>query len=98
MDNDTVLVRLGGLCGILFVIPLVPGVFAARPVVPDASLSAPQMLGYFDGKQGALLVANGLSFIFATFFFVWFLGVLHAVLRSARVRKAVCRPPRWPGD
>jgi hypothetical protein len=31
MDNDTVLVRLGGLCGILFVILLVPGVFAARP-------------------------------------------------------------------
>jgi hypothetical protein len=24
MDNDTVLVRLGGLCGILFVILLVP--------------------------------------------------------------------------
>jgi hypothetical protein len=83
MDNDTVLVRVGGLCGILFVILLVPGVFAARPEVPDASLSAPQMLDYFDGKQGALLVANGLSFIFATFFFVWFLGVLHAVLRSA---------------
>jgi hypothetical protein len=83
MENSTALVRLGGLCGILFVILLVPGVFAARPDVPDASLSASQVLDYFDGKQGALLVGNGLAFIFATFFFLWFLGVLHGVLRSA---------------
>jgi len=94
MENSTAFVRLGGHCGIRFVILLVPGVVAARPDVPDASLSAPQMLDYVDGKQGALLVGNGLSFIFATFFFLWFLGVLHSVLRSARVRKAVCRPPR----
>jgi hypothetical protein len=83
MTNSTALVRLGGICGILFVILLIPGIFAARPDVPDASLSARQVLDYFDHKQGALLIGNGLSFIFAAFFFLWFLGVLHSVLRNA---------------
>jgi len=83
MENSTALVRLGGVCGILFVILLVPGVLVARPDVPDASLSAQQVLDYFDDKQGALLIGNGLSFIFAAFFFLWLLGVLHGVLRSA---------------
>jgi hypothetical protein len=82
MENSTALVRWGGLCSILFVILLVPGVIAARPDVPDASLSASQALDYLAAKQGALLVANGLAFIFAAFFFLWFLGVLHGVLRS----------------
>ena len=83
MENSTALVRLGGVCGILFVILLVPGVLVARPDVPDAKLGAQQVLDYFDDKQGALLIGNGLSFIFAAFFFLWFLGVLHGVLRSA---------------
>src|SRR5215208_5778338 len=82
MENSTALVRLGGVCGILFVILLVPGVLVARPDVPDAKLGAQQVLDYFDDKQGALLIGNGLSFIFAAFF-LWFLGVLHGVLRSA---------------
>jgi hypothetical protein len=29
------------------------------------------------------MVGNGLSFIFATFFFLWFLGMLHGVLQRA---------------
>jgi hypothetical protein len=62
MENSMALIRLGGLCGILFVILLIPGVFAARPDVPDASLSAPQVLDYFEGKRGALLVGNGPHF------------------------------------
>jgi hypothetical protein len=83
MENSAALVRLGGVCGILFVVLLVPGVFAARPDVPDTSLSAQQALEYFDDKHGALMIGNGLSFIFAAFFFLWFLGLLHGVLRSA---------------
>jgi hypothetical protein len=83
MANSTALVRLGGICGILFVILLIPGIFAARPDVPDETLNARQVLDYFDDKQGALMVGNGLSFIFAAFFFLWFLGILHGVLRSA---------------
>ena len=83
MENCTALVRWGGVCCILFVILLVPGVLVARPDVPDAKLGAQQVLDYFDDKQGALLIGNGLSFIFAAFFFLWFLGVLHGVLRSA---------------
>jgi hypothetical protein len=82
MADSTAVVRLGGICGILFVILLIPGIFAARPDVPDASLNARQVLDYFDDKQGALIVGNGMSFIFAAFF-LWFLGILHSVLRSA---------------
>jgi hypothetical protein len=83
MENSAALVRLGGVCGVLFVVLLVPGVFAARPDVSDASLSAQQALEYLDDKHGALMIGNGLSFIFAAFFFLWFLGLLHGVLRSA---------------
>lgn len=83
MENDTALVRLGGICGVLFVLLLVPGIFAARPDVPDASLSSQQVLDYLGDKQTVLLIGNGLFFIFAAFFFLWFLGVLHGMLRSA---------------
>jgi len=94
MENSTALVRLGGVCGILFVILLVSGVLVARPDVPDASLSAQQVFDYFDDKQGALLIGNGLSFIFASFF-LWFLGVLrsaegeHSGLSSAALAGGV---------
>jgi|SRR5215216_5599416 len=83
MENSTAFVRLGGHCGIRFVILLVPGVVAARPDVPDASLSAPQMLDYVDGKQGALLVGNGLSFYLRHF-------LLSMVLRRTAQCVAEC--------
>jgi hypothetical protein len=94
MENSTALARFGGICGILFVLLLIPGIFLARPDVPDASLSNRQVLDYFGDKQVALQMGNGLSFIFAAFFFVWFLGLLHGVLRRAE-GEAASRPSRW---
>ena len=83
MANSRALVRLGGICGILFVILLTPGLFIACPNVPDNNLSTQRVLNYLNDRQDVLMVGNGLSFIFAAFFFLWFLGVLHSVLRSA---------------
>src|SRR3712207_3531868 len=83
MRSSPALVRLGGICGILFVILLIPGLFIARPDVPDDSLSTRQVVDYFNDRQDVLMIGNGLSFIFAAFFSLWFLGALHSVLRSA---------------
>ena len=75
--------RLGGISGILFVILLIPGIFIGRPDVPDPSLGTQEVHRYFNDWQDAFLGANGVSFIFAAFFFLWFLGTLRSTLRSA---------------
>ena len=74
--------RLGGIGGILFVVLF----FRSYPTPPDAPVptSRPQdVVGYFADRQDGILLFNGLLLIFAAFFFLWFLGALHGVLRSA---------------
>lgn len=74
--------RLGGISGILFVILVIPS-FLSAPDTP-VSTSAPQdVIDYFTGRQEGILTNNGLLLVFAAFFFLWFLGVLHGVLRGA---------------
>lgn len=41
------------------------------------------MIGYFTDNQDGILLFNGLLLIFAAFFLLWFVGILHGVLRSA---------------
>ncbi len=75
-------VRLGGISGILFVILFVPSYLSP----PDAPVptSAPQdVIDYFSSRQNGILFINGVLLIFAAFFFLWFLGVLHSTLREA---------------
>src|SRR3712207_6475701 len=75
-------VRLGGLGGILFVVLF----FRSYLTLPDAPVatSRPQdIIGYFANRQDGILLFNGSLLIFAAFFFLWFLGVLHGMLRSA---------------
>jgi len=75
-------VRFGGLGGILFVVLF----FRSYLTFPDAPVatSRPQdIIGYFANRQDGILLFNGLLLIFAAFFFLWFLGVLHGMLRSA---------------
>jgi hypothetical protein len=75
-------VRLGGLGGILFVVLF----FRSYLTLPDAPVatSRPQdIIGYFANRQDGILLFNGLLLIFAAFFFLWFLGMLHGMLRSA---------------
>jgi hypothetical protein len=74
--------RLGGISGILFVVLFVPS-YLSPPDTP-VSTSAPQdVIDYFSSRQDGILFINGLLLIFAAFFFVWFLGVLHSTLREA---------------
>ncbi len=80
---DRLTLRLGGISGILFVGLLVPGIFIGRSDLPDPGSSAEEVHRYFSERQDAFLIGNGASFIFAAFFFLWFLGTLSAVLRSA---------------
>jgi hypothetical protein len=46
--------------------------------------SGPQdVVAYFGDRQDGILLYSGVLLIFAAFFFLWFLGGLHGVLRSA---------------
>src|SRR5919205_2221232 len=74
--------RWGGISGILFVVLLIPGIFIGRPDVPEPGLSAQEVHSYFSGWRTLFMAGNGVSFIFAAFFFLWFLGILRNVLRS----------------
>jgi hypothetical protein len=76
--------RLGGISGMLFVVLLVPGIFIARPDLPEPALSGQEVNNYFSGWRTLFMVGNGVSFIFAAFFFLWFLGILRNVLRSTQ--------------
>jgi hypothetical protein len=44
---------------------------------------AQEAFDYFGGEQYTFLIFNGVLTIFSAFFFVWFLGMLHSVLRHA---------------
>ncbi len=74
--------RLGGLGGILFVILFVPSYLSA-PDTPVATSGPQDVIDYFTDRQDGILIINGLLLIFAAFFFLWFVGVLHSVLQSA---------------
>ena len=75
-------VRIGGICGILFVVLVVPS-FLSPPDTPVAASGPQDVIDYFNGRQDGILIFNGLLLVFAAFFFLWFLGVLHGVLQSA---------------
>jgi hypothetical protein len=76
----TMAARLGGIGGILFVVLF----FRSYLTPPDTPLptSGPQdVVAYFTDRQDGILLYNGVLLIFAAFFFLWFLGALHGVLR-----------------
>jgi hypothetical protein len=75
-------VRLGGISGILFVVLFVPSYLSA-PDTPVAMSGPQDVIDYFIDRQDGILFINGLLLIFAAFFFLWFLGVLHSVLQDA---------------
>jgi hypothetical protein len=74
--------RLGGIGGILFVILFLPS-YLTPPDAPVAASRPQDVIVYFAARQDGILLFNGLLLIFAAFFFLWFLGALHGVLRSA---------------
>jgi hypothetical protein len=81
MVDGRAAVRLGGICGILYVVLFAPAYIVGYPDAPNAASSTLDVFNYFDAGLNAFLIFNGVLTIFAAFFFVWFLGILHAVLR-----------------
>ena len=82
MLNERAAVRLGGIGGILFVVLFVPSYLSA-PDSPIATSGPQDVIDYFTDRQDGILIINGLLLVFAAFFFLWFLGVLHGVLQDA---------------
>lgn len=77
------LARLGGICGLLFVLLMVPAYAVGYPDAPTQSSSAREALVYFGASPGNFLLFNGVLAVFSTFFFLWFLGALSGVVRQA---------------
>src|ERR687895_616454 len=77
------LARLGGVCGLLFVLLMVPAYVVGYPDAPTPASSAEEVVGYFGASPGTFVLANGILTVFSTFFFLWFLGALHGLLRRA---------------
>jgi hypothetical protein len=75
-------VRLGGICGILYVLLMICPFLVRLPIATE-DLSVQEVNAYFDIGRDPYLFTNGLLFAFSPFFFVWFLGILHGTLRRA---------------
>jgi hypothetical protein len=75
--------RLGGICGLLFVLLMVPAYVVGSPDAPPPASALEDLVGYFGSPQGTFVLANGVLAVFSTFFFLWFLGALHGLIRGA---------------
>ncbi len=82
MLNGRAAVGLGGIGGLLFVVLFVPSYLSA-PDTPIATSGPQDVIDYFTDRQDGILTLNGLLLIFAAFFFLGFLGMLHSVLKDA---------------
>ena len=74
------LARLGGVCGLLFVILMVPAYVVGYPDAPTPTSGDAEVIGYFGASPDTFVLANGVLAVFSTFFFIWFLGALHGLL------------------
>jgi hypothetical protein len=77
------LTRFGGVCGLLFVLLIVPAYVVGYPDAPTSTSGAGEVLGYFGTSAGTFVFFNGTLALLSTFFFLWFLGVFYGVLRRA---------------
>lgn len=75
--------RFGGISGLLFVALLIPAYVVGTPDAPSSAALADEVVGYFSGNLPQFLALNGRLTLFSVFFFLWFLGILHGLLRSA---------------
>src|SRR5215217_8089534 len=82
MLNGRAVVGFGGIGGLLFVVLFLPSYLSA-PDTPIATSGPQDVIDYFTDRQDGILTLNGLLLIFAAFFFLGFLGVLHSVLKDA---------------
>lgn len=83
---ETNLARLGGICGLLAVLSIVPAYLVGYPDAPGSQAEATL---YFLDKFDSFLLSNGTLPVFHVFFFLLFLGVLVGILREAEGRSSV---------
>ena len=74
------LARLGGVCGLLYVILMVPAYVVGYPDAPTPTSVDADVIAYFGESPDTFVLANGVLAVFSTFFFLWFLGALHGLL------------------
>jgi hypothetical protein len=67
----------------LFVLLMVLAYIVGYPDALTPTSSGREALGYFGDSPGSFVLANGVLAVFSTFFFLWFLGALHGLLRRA---------------
>jgi hypothetical protein len=78
--NGKLLLRLGGIFGLLSVVAMIPAYLVGHP---DA-VGSPEAAGlYFEAGLGTFVISNGVLPLFHVFFFILFLGVMYGVLRDA---------------
>ena len=83
------LARVGSICGLLYVVLMIPAYVVGYPDAPD---SAAEVSSYFDTGRDAFVFFNGVLALFSTFFFLWFLGGLHGLPRRAEAQEGAWRP------
>ena len=62
------LARLGGVCGLLFVILMVPAYVVGYPDAPTPTSGDAEVIGYFGASPDTFVLANGVLAVFSTFF------------------------------
>ena len=77
------LVRLGGVCGLLFVLLMVPAYLVGSPDEAAPVSGVREVLGYYGTSADNFVFFNGSLILLCPFFFLWFLAVLYGVLRRA---------------
>ena len=77
------LARLGGVCGLLYVLLMIPAYVVGYPDAPTPASATTDVIDYFGASPDTFVLANGILTIFSSFFFLWFLGGLHGMLRAA---------------
>ncbi len=92
---DRRVARLGGASGILYVVLFILAYVVGYPDAPTSMSGAQEPFDYFGGEQSMFLIFNGVLTIFCAFFFVWFLGMLHSVLRRAEGEGVGFRRSPW---
>lgn len=78
-DTNRTLVRLGGVFGLLAVVALISGVLVGFASEVNSLAEASS---FFEAEVGAFVFFNGVIPLFFIVFFVFFLGVLHGVMRQ----------------
>lgn len=74
------LARLGGICGLISALVMIPAYLVGYPDAPGSAAEADL---YFGTELGGFVFSNGILPVFHVFFFLLFLGVLRHVLGRA---------------